>query len=145
MANALYNIATFKALKGLFDLSALDVRVLFLKSTYTFDPDHQFVADLTPGSNEVSVAGYARQALATQVVTQDNTNNRAEADADDPDFGALTSGQTIAAAVYYTFVTNDADSWLIGYVDTGGFPLPTNGGNVKIQHNSEGWLQGLRL
>jgi hypothetical protein len=145
MANALYNIACKKFIDGALALATADVRVLFLKDTYTFDPDHQFVADLTPGTHEISVAGYSRQALANQTTTQDNVNNRAEADADDPDFGALTAGETIAAAVYYVQVTNDADSYLIGYQDTGGYPLPTNGGNVKIQHNAEGWLNALRL
>jgi len=145
MASACYNIFTKKCIDGGFAGVTADIRVLFLKSTYTFDPDHQFVGDLTPATHELSVAGYARQALATQTTTQDNINNRSEADSDDPDFGALTSGQTIASAVYFVQVTNDADSWLIGFVDTGGFPLPTNGGNVKIQHNAEGWLNALRL
>lgn len=145
MANACYNIACKKAVDAGLNLATADVRVLLLKSTYTYDPDHQFVADLTPGSNEISVAGYSRQALANQTTTQDNTNNRAEGDADDAVFTALTTGQTIAAAVYYVQVTNDADSWLIGYVDTGGFPIPTNGGNVTIQHNAEGYLNALRV
>lgn len=145
MSNQLYNIATYKALKGLFDLSTLDVRVLLVKATYIFDPDHQFVADLTPGSNEIAGAGYSRQALATQTVTQDNTNNRAKADADDPAFGNIIAGETISAAIFYTFVTDDSDSWLIGYVDTGGFPAATNGAPVSMTINTEGWLQGLRL
>lgn len=145
MANAMYNIACKKAVDAGLNLATADVRVLLLKSTYTYDPDHQFVADLTPGTHEISVVGYSRQALGSQTTTQDDTNNRAEADAADPVFATLTTGQTIAAAVYFVFVTNDADSWLIGYVDTGGFPIPTNGGDVTIQHNAEGYLNALRL
>ena len=145
MANALYNIACKKAVDAGLNLSSADVRVLLLKSSYTYDSDDQFVDDLTPGSNEITVSGYSRQALGSQTTTQDNTNNRAEADAADPVFSALASGETIAAAVYYVFVSDDTDSWLIGYVDTGGFPIATNGGDVTIQHNAEGYLQALRL
>jgi hypothetical protein len=139
MANQVYNIALKKLADGLLNFGTADIRVLFVKSGYVFNPDHDFVADLVPASNELTVAGYARQALGTQTTAVDDANDRATADAADPDFGALTAGETIDAAVYFVQVTNDADSWLLGYVDTGGFPLPTNGGNVKIQHGANGY------
>ena len=99
MANQVYNIALKKLADGLLAFATADIRVLLVKVGYVFNPDHDFVADLTPGSNELTVAGYARQALGTQTTALDDTNDRATADAADPDFGALTLGETIDAAV----------------------------------------------
>ena len=73
----------------------------------------------------------------------DDPANRAEFDGDDVAFGALGNGMndSIDGAVYFKFVTNDADSVLMAHVDTGGFPFSTNGGTVTIQHNAEGIIQ----
>ena len=114
--------------------SGRDFRMLLLRTTvaYTYDADDNFVADvLTGGVLEVSVAGYARQTLASVAVTENDTLDRVEYEADQATFASLVAGQTIDAAVVFIQVTNDADSVLVSYynlVDT-----PTNGGNVNIQ------------
>ena len=43
--------------------------------------------------------------------------------------------------VLFRFVTNDADSPVIAYIDSGGFPFSGNGGNVDVAWNLEGILQ----
>lgn len=140
MANGGYNIAAKKQIDGNFNGTSLDLRLLLVTSGYTYNPDHQFVADLTPGSNELSGTGYARKTLTSLATSQDNTDNRAELDCADVDFTGINAG-TAAAAVVFVQVTNDADSWLAGFYDEGGFPFPTNGGNLTLQINAEGLVQ----
>lgn len=140
MANAAYNRGKKKFIDGGLNFATADLRVLLVTSGYTFNADHNFVSDLTPGSNELSGTGYARKTLASKATTQDDTNDRAEGDCDDIAYTAINAG-TAAAAILFVQVTNDADSYLVGKYDTGGFPLVTNGGDATIAINAEGFLQ----
>lgn len=107
--------------RGLDEWAALTTntyKVLLLKgSGYTFAKAHDFVADLTPASNEVTSAGYSRQTLGSKTRTLDDTLDRITYDAADPNFGTITTGQTVSVMVLFRFVTNDADSILMGYYD----------------------------
>lgn len=94
-------------------------RALLLKSTYVVDPDHVFVSDITGGAAEISVAGYARQTLTTKTETPDLVSNWVKFDCDDPNFGTLVAGQTVAAMVIYEFGTVDADSPILQYMPLG--------------------------
>jgi hypothetical protein len=140
MANVVYNTAKKRLLDGGFNWGSLDLRVLLVTSGYVVDADDVFVDDLTPGSNELAGTGYVRKALASESTAQDDVNDRAEGDADDVTWTGINAGTT-AAAVIFTQVTTDADSWLVAYIDTGGFPITTNGGDLTIQWNAEGILQ----
>lgn len=94
----------------------LDLRWLLLKGTgYTFDADHNQVSDLTPGSNEVTVSGYVRQALTGGGITIDDAANTAVVAADGPDFGTLAAGESATALVLYEHVTTDSDSIPVCY------------------------------
>lgn len=145
MANAWYNRGKLIALDSSLNLTSDTIRVLALKGTgYTFDPDHDFVTDLTPGSNEVSGGSYARQDLGTKAVNVDDTNDRAEFTAAATTFSAVPAqgGSNVTALVVFKFVTNDTDSPLIAYIDTGtGFPLTPNGSDITVTWNAEGVLQ----
>lgn len=103
--------------RGLTRLAAIataDLRWMLLQGTgYTFDRDDDFVDDLTPGSNEVSSSG--RETLTGGALAVDDTTNRAVCSADNPDFGTLTAGDPVTAAVLYEFVTDDSDSTLVAY------------------------------
>lgn len=105
-------------------------RFLLLQGAgYTPNPDDVFVSALTPGSNEVSVAGYTRQTAGTKTRTIDNALDRITYDCADPSFGTLTAGQNVTGMVLYKFVTNDAASILVCYypigpVATAGVPFP---------------------
>lgn len=108
-------------LDALVDIATADLRWLLLKGTgYTFSPDHDTVAALTPGTNEVSVAGYARQTLTGGTRTVDDANDRVTYTADDPDFGTLDPGETVTATVLYRHVTNDSDSVPVAYFNFSG-------------------------
>lgn len=140
MANVVYNTAKERLMKATFNWETVDLRVLLITNGYTVDADDIFVDALTPGSNELSGTGYARLVLASKAVTKDDTNDRAEGDAADVLWTGIDAG-TAQAAILFVQVTNDADSWLVCYIDTGGFPITTNGGDLTIQWNAEGILQ----
>lgn len=117
-----------------------DNRLLLLQGTgYTVNRDDDFVADLVPGTNEVTVTGYTRLAVDTPVRTPNDSTDRIVYSAVSPDFGTLDPGESCTALVLFRFVTNDADSLLIAYfpvspaVDTGDidpFVLNWNAGGV---------------
>lgn len=136
MASGLYNTGLEKLLNGTIVWSSADVRCLLVKSGYTFNKDHDFVSDLTPASNEVTVAGYARQALANESLTRDDTNDRVKFDGDDVAFGALSAGETIAAAVLYVYNASDSAAQMVAYIDL--TDTPTNGSTVTIQWHADG-------
>lgn len=141
MASFVYTPAKTALLSGTLDFTADDIRLLLVDSTTTADTeqDIQFVGGLAT-LGELSGTGYVRKALASEAVNEDAGNNRAEFDAVDVTWTGIDAG-TAAAAVLYKHVTNDADSPLIAYIDTGGFPFVTNGGDFTIQWNAEGILQ----
>ena len=123
--------------------AGIDMRVALVMTATTADTedDVNFVDELTT-LDEYDGSGYARQQVDTQVINEDSANNRAEVDGVDVTFSSLGVGATQAqAALLIMHVTNDADSLLIAYIDTGGFPFDGNGGDVTIQWNAEGILQ----
>lgn len=113
MADLLYN----RGLDVWSTFTSDTVKALLLKTGYTPNKDHDYVDDLTPASYEITVAGYSRPTLGSKTRTIDDTNDRITYDAADPSFGTLTAGETVVAMVVYKFVTNDADSILLGYYD----------------------------
>lgn len=130
MANLVTNKCKYELFTGDANLDAATLKVLLLKSS-TPDPDTNFVSDLTPASNEISVAGYSRQTLGGVTVTEDDTNDFAYLDATDPTFTALAAGQTVTWAILFRFVTVDADSPVYAAYDV--TDTPTNGGDIGIQ------------
>lgn len=115
MADGIYN-------RGLDEMAAWTTstyKALLLKSVgYSFDKDHDFVADLTPGSNEITASGYSRYTIVSPTRTINDTTDRIiYSTSVSPAFGTIVAGQTVGAMVLYRFVTNDADSILIGYYD----------------------------
>jgi hypothetical protein len=134
MANAVFNKGLEEIAKALTDLDGSDLRVLLVKSTYTFNKDHLTVDDGSandPASHELTVGGYARQALANKTVTRDDTNDFAYLDADDVPFGALATGETIGGVVLFRHTGTDTTAPLIAFYDV--TDTPTNGAAVTHQ------------
>jgi hypothetical protein len=141
----------FKSLEadGTINLLTDTIKVMLVGSTYTANADDSFVNPSIAGGQELNgtgyVGGYAgsgRKTLASKVVTRDDTNDRAEFSAAPLTWSAINAG-TIAAAVIIRerAATGDTMSELIGYINTGGFPFVTNGGDFTLQWNAEGILQ----
>jgi len=127
-----YNVAKKNLMSGALDLSTAPLRVLLLQAGYVYNPDHLHVSDLTPATNELSVAGYARQALTGLAVSQDDVNDRAEAVASQVSFGALAAGETVASAVVFDDTNaTDATRELVAFYSLGS--VPTNGGTVSLR------------
>lgn len=133
MADLLYN----RGADELATFTTSTYKFLLLKgSGYTPDRDHDYVADLTPASNEVTVGGYARVTASTKTRTIDDTLDRITYDCDDPAFGTLVAGETVSAMVLFRFVTNDADSILVAYYDL--TDTATNGTAFTVQLSTAG-------
>jgi hypothetical protein len=137
MANGVYNKGLEELAQATTDLQGADLRLLLVKSSYTFNKDHLTVDDGSandPASHEVTVSGYARQALANEVVTRDDTNDFTYLDADDVVFTALAAGETIGGAVLFRHTGVDTTAPLIAFYDL--VDTATNGGNVTVQWNT---------
>lgn len=114
------------------------IKVILINSSYTPDPDHDFVNSVTDTtSKELSgtgyVAGFAgsgRKTLASKTVTKDNTNNVAYVDAADVTWSGINAG-TVGYIGVIKEVTTDADSPLLCVIDVA--DTVTNGGDLTAQ------------
>jgi hypothetical protein len=127
MADLFYNKGKFLIGSGAIS-TASDLRCLLVNTSYSPDPDHNFVSDVS--ANEISVSGYARQTLANKTITEDDTNDVAKFDADDVAFAGLTAGQTVGAAIVYRHNASDNAAELLGYFDLTN--TLTNGGTINV-------------
>lgn len=132
MPDVVTNKCKFELFSGDANLDAADLRVLLLKSPGSVTPDTNFVSDIA--ANELTVGGYARQALAGETITEDDTNDFAYLDATDAAFGALASGETITWGALFRFVSTDANSPVYAGYDL--TDTPTNTGTVTLQFNT---------
>lgn len=142
MAQTVTNKAKYLLAAGQLDLDADDIRMGLLKTLagHTNVPDVNFVSDMEAHADFAELdgaSGYARVALSTKTVTENDTDDRADADADNVAFGALGTGGTIVGAFIYKHVTNDTDSPVIAIYDL--TSTPTNGGTVTV--NVADWLR----
>lgn len=91
----------------------LEVLLLDAAGSYAFDVEDLFVADLTPGSNELATTNYARQSVTVNPATWNATLDRWELPAATITFanlGPAVGPPTVGGVVVYQKVTNDADS-----------------------------------
>jgi hypothetical protein len=150
MASFVYNTAAGDMWQDVVDLLNDVIKVGLSTSVHTVDRDDDFLDDGTASdfsSGELTGTGYAagfggagRKTLASKTITVDKTNDRAEFDAADLTWTAINAG-TAAQATVLKEITNDPASKLIANIDTGGFPVVTNGGDLTITWNAEGILQ----
>lgn len=130
MANLVTNRCKNELFTGDANLDAADLRMLLLKSA-TPTADTNVVDDLVPGTNELTVTGYARHTLSGEAVTEDDTNDFAYLDATDPVFSSLASGETITWAILFRHTGADSTAPVYAAYDL--TDTATNGGDVTIQ------------
>lgn len=128
MANSVTNKCKYEAFTGDANLDAADLRVLLLNTSGAPTADTNFVSDIV--ANEISVGGYARQALTGETVTEDDTNDFAYLDANDATFSTLVAGQTIGWCCM--FRQTGADATAPVYTNYDVTDTPTNGSDVTI-------------
>jgi len=147
MANAFYNRAAKRLLAAEENYASATLKIMLVKSTYTFNRDHDVVGSGagTPGGEEVTGTGYTggfggagRKTLANKVFSEDDVNDRGEMDCDDVTWLAISTGAT-GSAIVIIEKTSDSDSELIAYIDSG-FPVTTGGEDLVLKINAEGLL-----
>jgi hypothetical protein len=125
---------TLEAMTGAFDWTSDTIKgVLGDSGGWSFDATTQlYLADaITDGFTEMTAGGYARQTLASKTATADfNPNLRTVLDAATINFGAIAGTQNYDTFILIKFVTNNADSPLLGAWDLGA--QTTNGGTISI-------------
>lgn len=144
MASVVYNAFKKRVSDGTIDLDTNTIKIALLMTNTTADTDNDakvFVADLTT-LDECDASGYARVTLANKAVNTDDANDRAEFDADDAAFSGLGGNATrnFQGVLVFKFVTNDADSPLICFVDFAS-DVAKEATQVNIPWNAEGILQ----
>lgn len=124
--------------KGLEELAAgnvnwatdTDIQVLLLNASGVYDETHNFVSQIV--ANEIT--GTTRQVLTGKAVTRDAANDRVIHSAADANFPSVPAAQTVNAAVVFKQVTNDADSYLLAYLD--GTNVSTDGTDIPLKFNA---------
>lgn len=134
-------MANWRTNKGAFDVlsrylagsgGAADLRALAVDTppaSQAAAADLDFVSAVT--ADELAGTGYSRFTFAGETATENDTTDLAAIDVTDPSPQTLGSDNgTIAGWWVYRFVTNDADSVLVVFLDTA--DVVTNGGNVAF-------------
>jgi hypothetical protein len=117
-----YNRAKKRLLSAELNLATADLRALLL-SSYTFNPDHDFVAQVV--ATELSGGGYARATVTGETFLEDDAGDRGRMQLPQLAFGAIATGQTIAGLVLFEHTGSDATATLIAWYPTA--PTPTDG------------------
>lgn len=141
MASKIFNYAKQQFANGGIDWDTHDIRAILCMSNTTCDTANDAintVDDLT--LDECDGANYVRKALSNEAVNLDDTNDRAECDADDVTWTALGVGTRATQGVLLIkHVTNDTDSIPIAWIEFAS-NVTHDGTNFQIQWNSEGIL-----
>lgn len=152
MASFVYNRAAKEILDGTIDLATDIIQVMLVTSSYVANRDNDFVDaggandpidhELTGTGYAAGYAGAGRKTLANKVISEDDANDRAEFDNTvDLTWTAIDAGIAAAAILIKKGAADDTTGKLIAYIDTGGFPVVTNGGDLNLTFNAEGILQ----
>lgn len=144
MASAIPNNAKSRLIDGSIDLNTHDIRAALLMTNTTADTEvdaMNFIASYTT-LDECDATGYARVALTGEAVNTDDANNRSEFDANDASFTGLGGDATraVQGVLIFKFVTNDADSIPIAFIDFAS-DIPATATQIDIPWNAEGILQ----
>lgn len=121
MASSMYSIGKQGLIDGTIDMDTNTIKVRQVTSSYTFSAAHTTMTDVGAGVG-------TDQTLGSKTVTG------GVFDAADATFTAVAAGSTINALVLYKFVTNDAGSTPIAYIEV--TDTATNGGDITWQWDS---------
>ena len=134
MASGAYSRGILKILDGTIDTDTSVLKIMLLKSTYVFDPDHDQVSDLT---EITGVSGYtggfggAGRKTAVITLTEQVASNRVVVIIADLTWTALGTGDTIGACALI-FETGGVDTASIPIAHLDFTDLPTNGSDITL-------------
>lgn len=147
MASRMYNIGSYELRNGGAVTYTSDViEVVFLKSTYVFDPDHTAG---TPAASEITgVAGYVggfggagRKVLGTKSISNDNVNDILSYLAANPTQYTFAAGDTVGGVlIQKKGSASDATAVPLAFIDVVDFA--TNGVPFTLTWDTKGvfWL-----
>ena len=107
MASALFDPGREGFLDGTIDWDTNDMRVMLVKSTYSFVASHKFVSDMTPATNDNGRSA----ALGTKTVTNGVANAAGTT-------LVATAASACNALIVYQYNAADAAARLIAYIDS---------------------------
>lgn len=129
MANGVYDAGRLGVMNAGIDFVNNTIKVRLVPSSYSFDATHATMTAVGSGIG-------TDQTLASKATTSDGTNHFCYFTAANPTWTAVAGGSTIGAAVVYKFVTNDAGSTPICFLDV--TDTATNGSDITISFASNG-------
>ena len=143
MASNVKNIAKSRLMSALMDLDeagdTMRCRLLMTNTTFDTDLDTDAFGSYTLDNHDGTNA--SNKDLDNQAVSTDDTNDRAEFDADDVSWSALGNGpRQIQGAAIYEFITDDAGSFPLCWVEFAATINP-GGSTLTIAWNAEGIFQ----
>lgn len=144
MASLVQNNYKRAIAEGELDMVSDDIRCALLMTNTTADTENEkSLMNAFTTLDESDATGYARVSLASQAVTQDASNNRAEFDAADISFTGLGGDATrdYQGVLIYKHVTNDTDSIPLAFIEFSNQPLAKEASQVNVPWNAEGILQ----
>lgn len=144
MASGWYSQGVFKICNGTIDVDTSTLKVMLVKSTYTYDPDHNFVDDGTSNATcllakEISATNYTGgyggggRKTASITLQKSDANNRVEiaiADLTWTSLGGASNDTPSGCALI--FETGGADTTAIPIAFLDFSDTPTNGGNFTL-------------
>ena len=125
------------------DTGGNTIRIALLMTNTTADTENDGITTVDGFTtlDEFDGANYARATLANQAINKDDTNDRAEFDADDVTFSSLGAGtRSVQGILVFKFITDDTDSVPIAFIDFTSDKTP-DGSDFTVTWNSEGILQ----
>ena len=118
MASAHYDLGLEKFTKGQIDLNSNTIKIRPMRtSAYTFSQSHEFASSLP-------------SAITADITLGSKSLSGGTFDAADAVASSVPSGAAINCLAIFKFVTNDADSPLLAYID--GFSIVPNGGDITF-------------
>ena len=129
MANGVYDTGRNGIMAGTIIFGSVSIKARLVPSSYT--PSYGTGTSMTP----IGAGIGTDQTLGTKSVGNDTTTHFSFFKAADPTWTAVAGGSTVAAVVIYKFVTNDAGSTPLVYLDV--TDTATNGGDITIQFASD--------
>ena len=124
----LYNWTKGALLDGTLNLSGSTLKVMLVRSTYSFNPDHTFI-DVS-GAAAARATGTTDQTLTSKSFGVSNTTDLGYMTAADVTFTAIPAGQVIGSIVVYIDTGTPATSRLVGWA---AIAYTSTGSNLRIQ------------
>jgi len=117
-----------------------DVRAALIKSSYTHDPDNEYLDDITT-THEISQAPRLSSAIGSCVISVDDVNNRIELDCEDITYPSLAAGDTPDKIQFYVYNVSDSAAKALWCLEkSGSWPAP-DGNNYTITMDADGAAQ----